>query len=278
VLLMLSGPAASAPSEVPAAVEVVRSETRLGFSAAVNRGLERLAGALPEVAILNDDALPCRDWLEVLGRALADDPGLAAVQGTVSDASGGRVDGRGIAFDRWGLPVQIDRGAELGDSAPGTCQVLAVSGTAALFRQRALHEVALGDGSIFDPAFGSYHEDLDLGLRLGRLGWRAAWVGGARCRHLGSATGTSFAWRHPRWLLVNRWRALAGNLSRRALITATPRLLRGELRAIRTLARHNPRTLVVALWALASWPAVVYAGWRRTSAGPRLPSVPATPR
>ena len=93
---------------------------------------------------------------------------------------------------------------------------------------------------MFDERFDSYHEDLDLGLRLRRLDWRSAWTGGAAVRHLGSATGARFGWRHPWWVLANRWRALAGNLTPSALMRAMPRLLRGELRAVRTLPRTTP--------------------------------------
>ena len=34
-----------------------------------------------------------------------------------------------------------------------------------LYRARALAAATLPGGAVFDPAFGSYHEDLDLGLR-----------------------------------------------------------------------------------------------------------------
>jgi hypothetical protein len=99
-------------------------------------------------------------------------------------------------------------------------------------------------------------------------------VGGARTVHLGSASGPSLRWRHPWWLLANRWRALAGNLTPSALIAALPRLLRGELRAIRTLSRGSPRTLPVAAGVIAAIPLLVAEGWRRRTPGPRLRSIP----
>jgi GT2 family glycosyltransferase len=271
VIVVLSGGGEVA---LPDSVELIRHGPRLGFAAAVNTGVRLLAGEVAEVALLNDDAIPEPGWLGALRSALQADPGLAAVQGSVTDASGRTVDGRGISFDRWGLPIQVDRGRPASPEPAQTISLTAVSGTAALLRSEALHQVRLPGDALLDPSFGSYHEDLDLGLRLSRLGWRSAWTAGARCRHLGSASGSRLRWRHPWWLLVNRWRALAGNLTGAGLVRSLPRLLRGELRAVHTLMRDNLRTMVVAMIAPAVLPVVIIRGWLRHSSGPRLPRLP----
>ncbi len=271
-VVVLSG---AAPAPASPGIEVLRSPRRLPYSAAVNLGLEHRTADVERVAILNDDAFPEPRWLGTLALALDADDRLAAVQGTVTDRHGRRVDGRGIALDRFGLPVQRDRGRAVAPEAPEEPRlVLAVSGTAALLRVAALRGAALGDGVVLDSRFGSYHEDLDLGLRLARLGWRAAWVAAAQVRHVGSATGGGFRWRHPWWLLANRWRALAGNLAPAALLVALPRLLRGEVRAVRTLVRSNPRAAAVAPAVAASLPVLVAAGWARRTPGPRLRRLP----
>ena len=273
-VLVLSGGATAPPDA--GGFHVLQYSRRSGFAPAVNAGIETLPPDVEAVAILNDDAAPEPGWLGTLGAALEDDPKLAAVQGTIVDANTSTVDGRGIAFDRWGLPIQIDRGMELSDP-DGSRLVDAVSGTACLYRMEAVRQVALPDRGVFDPAFDCYHEDLDLGLRLGRLGWRSAWVSGAPVLHLGSSSGPSMAWRHPWWLLANRWRALAGNLSPRAFLTAMPRLVRGELRAVNTLRRSNPQTLPTAAAVAVNLPRLVVGGWRRHTPGPRLQSLPGGP-
>jgi len=270
-LLVLSGGAAR-PVDARG-FEVLRSSERLGFAAAVNTGLERLSHNLEAVAVLNDDAVPGREWLGTLAASLEGDTKLAAVQGTVLNTSGTRVDGRGIEFDRWGLPVQIDRGAAPSEHGHSR-SLVAVSGTACLYRLEALRGAALPSSDVFDPNFDCYHEDLDLGLRLRRLGWSSRWISGAPVNHLGSASGLSLNWRHPWWLLANRWRALAGNLSRGALLAVLTRLLRGEARAVRTLLRTNPRTLPVATAVALSLPVLLSWGWRRQSPGPRLEGIP----
>jgi GT2 family glycosyltransferase len=246
---------------------------RMGFAAAVNHGIACLSDGIESVAVLNDDALPEPGWFGTLNEALEHDSELAAVQGTVVACNSNAIDGRGISFDRFGLPVQIDRGLTVDDDRGGR-PVLAVSGTAGLYRLDALRRAALPDASIFDPRFDCYHEDLDLGLRLHRLGWRARWIGGARTEHLGSASGPGLRWRHPWWVLANRWRALAGNMTPTAFLSSFPRLLRGEIRAVRTLGRNNWRALPAAIGVAAVSPLLVAEGWRRQTPGPRLSAIP----
>ena len=87
------------------------------------------------VALLNDDAVPAPGWLGTLEAALDADPTLAAVQGTVTDATGAAVDGRGIALDDVALPVQIDRGSSPAPEPARPRPVIAVSG----------HRIAVSD-------------------------------------------------------------------------------------------------------------------------------------
>lgn len=274
VLVLSGGAVAPARSE---RFDVHRHHDRLGFATAVNAAISVLPGGVEAVAVLNDDALPDPGWLGALVGAFERDPELAAVQGTVVTDPHTSIDGRGIAFDRWGLPVQIDRGLAIDDDQ-GERPVLAISGTAGLYRVDALRQAALPHSEIFDPHFDCYHEDLDLGLRLYRLGRRAEWIGGARTVHLGSASGPSLRWRHPWWVLANRWRALAGNLSPIAFLGALPRLLRGEIRAVRALSRRNWRALPAAAAVTVVSPLLVVAGWQRRTPGPRLDAIPETPR
>jgi GT2 family glycosyltransferase len=259
---------------LPPHARLLRSRPRLGFAAAVNLAFAELADEVDGIAVLNDDALPPPNWLGVLGQALDADSNLAAVQSTVTDRLGAKVDGRGIELDSYGLPIQVDRGHPAGKEPDKRRIELAVSGTAALFRTAALRQASIRPGVVLDPVFGSYHEDLDLGLRLRRLGWTAAWTPGAAVRHLGSASGATLEWRHPWWVLANRWRALAGNLGSAAILRTLPRLLRGEIRAVRTLWRKNLRTAPVAMAVLLSLPGLILAGRRRRTPGPRLKRLP----
>jgi GT2 family glycosyltransferase len=273
VVVVLSGPEDTrGPS--PPGVEVIAADRRLGFAAAANRGIRSAIDAVDGIAVLNDDAEPGPDWLGGLAAALAGRPDAASVQGTVTDPSGTVVDGRGIALDRFGLPIQVDRGQPASDEGRDCEERVGISATAGLYRCVALQDCALGHRRYFDEGFGSFHEDVDLALRLGRHGWSALWAPHVPCRHLGSATARRLRWRHPWWVLANRWRAIAGNLTPVALAAALPRLLRGEIRAVRSLARVNRRAWAVAWVVAASLPLVLAAAQLRPSSGPRLRALP----
>jgi len=276
VLLVLSG-GAPEPSSTPDQVRVLRARQRMGFAAAVNRGLEEVSGGIDAVALLNDDAFPSRQWLAGLSGALGAEEHCASVQGTVLDARGLRIDGRGILVDRFGVPGQIDHGRLHEEGESGRKRIPGVSATAALYRLSALESVRLGNGKVFDEAFDSYHEDVDLALRLLRAGWTACWQSGATALHLGSATGGAFRFRHAWWLLSNRWRVLFDNCSWTFLAAILPRLLRGEVRCLRELLRRSPVAPVVApaVWIILPW--IALASRFRRDGQRRLHRFPETP-
>lgn len=262
----------------PDGVRRVVSIPRLGFAAAVNAGLAALPPGLDAAAVVNDDVLLEPTWLGRLAAHLERHPRVATVQGTVLTADGSRVDGRGVAFSRYALPLQIDRGRPgAPEPSPGP-QPAAVSLTAALLRRRALEEVAFPrTGAVLDEAFDCYHEDTDLGLRLVRLGWRAAWVPDAPCRHVGSSTGARLMWRHPWWLLANPWRLVAGNLTHDGVRRLVRTMAWGEVRATARLAVRNPLAILVAPWVALRARRIMALAAARETPGPRLRALPGLP-
>ena len=268
VILVFSGE--GIPPRLPEDVRLLRRSRRLGFAAAVNRGLEALGESIEAVALLNDDAIPEPGWLEAMIRVLSEDPESGAVQGIVLDSGGEKIDGAGLALDPFGLPIQLDHGMQFSGEKYELRTIPGVSATAALFRRSAIDEVRLPDGMIFDERFDSYGEDVDLALRLSRLRWKGRLEGDAICRHLGSETGRGLRWRHPWWILSNRWRALASNFCPGALFRRLPSLLRGEIRAIRSLGRKNPVAWLVAPVVFISLPWILLRSFLRSSPGPRF--------
>jgi GT2 family glycosyltransferase len=261
-------------SDVGPDVNVLRFDHRLGFAEAVNKGITEVWDRVDAVALINDDAFVSPQWLDRLAGFFDVDPRLAAAQGTIRNAEGDRVDGRGVEISRWGLAFQADRGTAARPEPDRPIPRIAVSATAALYRCEALREIALDSKSIFDPRFDSYHEDVDLGLRLTRLGWRSCWFPGAGCRHLGSSSGTRMSWRHPWWLLANPWRVVSGNLGRWATLKSIPRTTWGEVRAIVRMTPDNPRAVAAAGAVAFALPILILQGWRRPTPGPRLNRLP----
>ncbi|MDY7093944.1 MAG: glycosyltransferase family 2 protein [Acidobacteriota bacterium] len=220
------------PSEL--AVRHLRPGSNLGFTGGVNHGLEAAAGEL--VGTVNDDLVVQPGWCRGLARALEQDPAAGAAQGVVlrwDDAK--RVDGAGLAFNRWGQAVQLGHGQRPEDVLSGGTprRIFGASATAVLFRRQALEAVA-GEDGVFDRRLGSYYEDVDLACRLRAAGFHALLVPGALARHKGSATGGA-----DRLELVyrNRYAVLARVLGRSFWLHLPRFVLRDGLDLLRFVLR-----------------------------------------
>lgn len=258
---------------------VVTVERNLGFAGATNLGtaVAREAGAR-FLATVNDDLQVAPGWAQRLVAALETEPEAAAVQGVnlrLDDP--GRVDGCGLAWNRWWQAVQLRRGELSPPRETPVEEIFGVSATAALYRCEALdriEDVASGGGSPdghgpFDARLGSYYEDVDLACRLRAVGARALLVPAARALHAGSATGARMSFRRWRWIHGNRLLVLARLLGRRfprELPRILTRDLRDLVRATATL-RLRRAAAVAAGWGRAArhLPAYVHRG------APRVP-------
>jgi GT2 family glycosyltransferase len=172
---------------------VVANDQNLGFAAAANQGVA--LGTSELVLLLNPDAELGPDTLEVLGRALDDDPGLAVVSPRIvhpdgseeqvwwpfPSAAGAWREALGLhrLGRRSGLPPDDPSPDDPStDDRPGF-----VIGACLLMRRDRFE--ALGG---FDTRFWLYAEESDLCRRLADDGWRVAVIDGAVATHVGGAS------------------------------------------------------------------------------------------
>ena len=167
-----------APSPLP--IRIHRSEKNLGFSGGINHAMY-LTDA-PFVAWINSDARLEPTWSEGLLGAIADS-GVAAAQ-AINVADDGSVDGAGINIDD-GTYRQDARGWSVDEVAHRAKEPWGISATAALYRTRALRDVAYGP-FVLHPDFVLYYEDVELSARLREAGWRLAIVRAPLAHHGGS--------------------------------------------------------------------------------------------
>jgi GT2 family glycosyltransferase len=148
-----------------------------GFARAVNSGWR--AAKTEWVAILNSDVELDGLWAEQMKESVAT---AAFATGLIlSAANRETVDGTYDLLSRAGCAWRAGHGLI---AAGNHAQAIAVApGTALLFRRDVLERL-----NGFDEGFGSYLEDVDLGLRCLRAGFGGVFVPGAVAWHHGSAT------------------------------------------------------------------------------------------
>lgn len=200
-----------------AGCEVIAMGSNAGFAAAVNRGWR--AAKSDWIAILNSDVELDPHWLEQLLRAACK---VSFATGKIcrAEADPPVIDGTYDLLARSGCAWRAGHG-QLDSSETEPKSISIAPGTACLFRRQVLEQL-----NGFDESFGSYLEDVDLGLRCLAQGLTGIYVPLARASHHGSAT-------------LGRWNPQVVRL-----------ISRNQLRLV---AKHYDRSLFRAnLWPVLS--------------------------
>lgn len=163
-------------------VRVVAREINGGFVAAANAGIEAARGDY--IQILNNDTEVTAGWLEA-GLAPFSDTTVGSVAPLVLvRAEPSRVDSAGDTYAFIGWPSKRGHGEPSAHWANrGSDRVFGASGSAAFYRAEALWRTGG-----FDPAFGSYYEDVDLAFRLRWAGYQCVFAPTCRILHEVSAS------------------------------------------------------------------------------------------
>ncbi|MFN0070159.1 MAG: glycosyltransferase family 2 protein [Chloroflexota bacterium] len=156
--------------------------SNLGFTGNVNAGLRAAQGDL--LCLLNNDAVANQEWIQHLVSALLAQPNAGTCASKMLTQDGARIDSAGDLLGRNGLAWQRGAGEADRGQFDLPSDVFSACGGAACYRAEMLRDVGL-----LDEGYGSYLEDVDLGLRAQLRGWGCRYEPRARVRHLGSATG-----------------------------------------------------------------------------------------
>ncbi|MEQ8435822.1 MAG: glycosyltransferase family 2 protein [Oceanicaulis sp.] len=165
---------------LPDFVELLQSDTNLGFAA----GNNRLAQGVEEdwLLLLNPDAFPEADMIEQLLDAAARHPGVSFFGATqLAHGAPGVLDGAGDVYHVTGLPYRGGYGRAM--EPPEEGEVFGPCGALALIRREVFE--ALGG---FDEDYFCYVEDVDLAYRARLAGHTAIQVKDARVSHMGYAS------------------------------------------------------------------------------------------
>lgn len=172
-------------------VRLLRTGGNLGYGRAANAGVAELDPAIRWVLVVNPDVVLGPGCIDALLAAADRHPNAGAFGPLITTPDGvvypsaralpSLLAGVGHAALGWWWPSNPwTRAYRLDRAEPIERTAGWLSGSCLLLRREAFTAV---DG--FDPGFFMYFEDLDLGERLGRAGWRNVYVPSARVVHVG---------------------------------------------------------------------------------------------
>jgi GT2 family glycosyltransferase len=199
---------------------VIPQSANIGFARAVNLGW-RAASESQWIAILNSDVTLDPHWLERLIAAATDS---SFATGTIFNAADRQaIDGTYDLLSRSGCAWRAGHGER--NQAEGKQSPIAVApGTACLFRREVLESL-----HGFDEEFGSYLEDIDLGLRCVREGYEGMYVPDALAWHQGSATLGQWNGRVVRLISRNQLLLVRRHYDRELFLTCFWPILAGQI-------------------------------------------------
>lgn len=161
-------------------VRIINFSHNKGFAAAANAGILSLGA--PFVMLLNNDTVLAPSCIESLMYAISQDHSVFSAGASILSATAPyKVDTTGDYYSLFGYAFCRNQGYPARPSKPGN--VFTNCGCAVIYRRSLLKRTGL-----FAPGFFAYLEDVDLGMRAKRLGYRNIHVPKAIVYHHGSGT------------------------------------------------------------------------------------------
>ena len=170
-------------------LNVIRHKTNLGFSKAYNQTIHWSKSDY--VLILNQDVVLDPDFLSHAVAFMDQMSMCASLTGKIyrlqENEKTKYIDSLGLAIKDDFSSFDIASGElDQNDEHEQIAEVFGVSGACALFRRKALEEVAY-QNEYFDEDFFAYKEDVDLAFRLKKANWKAYYLPKAIAYHSRSA-------------------------------------------------------------------------------------------
>lgn len=136
------------------------------YSQGLNLGAIKATGKY--LAYFNNDVEITKNYLKVLVREFEKDQKLTIAQGKLLNFnSRDIIDSAGETMDIYGNPITLGIGEKDCGQFDQVADILSASGSASMIRRK----VFMKSGG-YDPLFGIGYEDMDLSLRVRRLGYK----------------------------------------------------------------------------------------------------------
>lgn len=218
-------------------VIVIRNSENLGFAEANNIGLERATGDY--VALINNDAVVAKDWLEKMVRFLESHPQTAAAGGKIYDWNeasplGNRKNGY-FAYTQ--IDPDTGYGTALRNTPDEIREVATLSGAVVMIRRKAIDDVG---HPFLEPTFFTYYEETDFFARAIRKGWTLHYIGEPAAWHRVRASTAAEPYRYFYYMARNRLLYVHRNFDDASLAKA----LKGAAREAFSDITNLPRELL----------------------------------
>ncbi len=159
-------------------IDIIRLSQNLGFSAANNIGFKACKQSITHVLFLNPDAFPEPSYIERLVQILDREPSIGAVSGKLLGMEKstflptGNIDSLGISKTWYGRWYDVEQGKKDSSDQSSPKERKALCGASILCKKSTLISLVKHDGYLFNEKFFLYKEDIELSLRLGKLGYK----------------------------------------------------------------------------------------------------------
>lgn len=158
----------------------------LGFAGAVNAGIRHaVENKYTHIALLNNDAIADRKWLEFLVELADTDEKIGIVTSKIKHYSGDKLDSTGDYYTTWFLPYPRGRNVRDKGQYDKIEEITSASGGASLYKVDLFKDIGL-----FDEDFFAYYEDVDISLRAHHAGWKVMYQPKAEVYHKIGATSS----------------------------------------------------------------------------------------
>lgn len=170
-------------------VRLIVNARNRGFAASCNAGIA--VASTPFVVLLNNDTHVDGNWMAEGLRPFEDASVGSVASLTLLAGEPDRVDTAGDVYSVAGGALKRCHLAPRREAEMLPPDAFSPSGVSAFYRRDAV--ITAG---CLDEAFESYYEDVDLGFRLARMGYRCRFAPGSICYHHLSSSYKPTGWRY----------------------------------------------------------------------------------
>ncbi len=185
--------------------KVIKNKRNVGFARANSQGLKKAKGKY--VLTLNHDVYLTPAYIQKIIEVMEKDDNIASAQGIYYKSAHEEI------VDSCGIYLNFGYSANDIKRVPKENKyIMACCAAAAIYRKEVIQKIGF-----FDIRFVSYYEDVDLGIRFIKNGYKNVLVKDAYCIHI---RGDENNYRNLRYSLKNKYRLLKKHKTKREIYIA----------------------------------------------------------